>query len=148
MSDASLRVLKAMLWFVCAFHVIVGLGLNLWPDFPQLMAQYYGARADWTPQFVYILKPLGTFMLALGILAAAAARNPLGNGTTVYAFVVVFLMRAGHRIVLWPVIRDAFEISAARNFFNAAFFFVLAATLFVLYQRASRNAARGGPVAA
>jgi len=148
MSEASLRVLKVLLWFVCAFHVLVGLGLNLWPGFPQIMAGYYGASAEWTPQFVYILKPLGVFMFALGILAAGAARNPLGNGLTIYAFAVVFIMRAGHRILLGPVVHDAFQISASRNTFNAVFFLTLAIVLVVLYRLASGKTARGATAAA
>ena len=38
----ALTVLRFFLWFSCAFHLIVGIGLNVSPTFPQLMAGYYG----------------------------------------------------------------------------------------------------------
>jgi hypothetical protein len=119
MPGTSSRLLQALLWFVCAFHVI-----------------------DWNPQFSYILKPLGVFMFALGILAAAAARKPLGHGIIVYGFVTIFVLRALQRVVLWPEIRGAFEITPGRNFGNAVFFFVLAGLLLGLYRVAARSAPR------
>jgi hypothetical protein len=142
MPGTSSRLLQALLWFVCAFHVIVGVGLNVSDRFPQLMAGYYGANVDWNPQFSYILKPLGVFMFALGILAAAAARKPLGHGIIVYGFVTIFVLRALQRVVLWPEIRGAFEITPGRNFGNAVFFFVLAGLLLGLYRVAARSAPR------
>ena len=46
--------------------------------FPQAMAEYYGAQVTWTPEFLYIVKPIGAFMIAIGVMAAAAARDPSG----------------------------------------------------------------------
>jgi len=42
MNPKALQVLKLFMWGVCAFHVIVGIGLNVSPAFPQAMAGYYG----------------------------------------------------------------------------------------------------------
>ena len=43
MKGNALAALRFLLWFSCAFHLIVGIGLNLSPAFPQMMACYYGA---------------------------------------------------------------------------------------------------------
>ena len=64
----TLSLLKIVLWGVCAFHLIVGAGLNLLPSMAPLMAKVYGAEVNWNPELAYILKPLGAFMLALGML--------------------------------------------------------------------------------
>jgi hypothetical protein len=77
--------------------VIVGLGLNFFPQMPKIMADYYGATVDWTPQFLYILKPLGAFMLVLGMLAGFAALNPLAHKTIIYGFAILFSVRALQR---------------------------------------------------
>ena len=71
MNNTLTAVLKAFLWFICAFHIVVGIGLNVSSGFPQTMAEYYGAEVTWTPEFLYIVKPIGAFMIAIGVMAAA-----------------------------------------------------------------------------
>ena len=46
-------VLQVLLWVICAFNVIIGLGLNISQDFPQAVAAFYGAQVEWTPAFMY-----------------------------------------------------------------------------------------------
>ena len=31
MNSKAVGILKAFLWFICAFHIVVGVGLNVWP---------------------------------------------------------------------------------------------------------------------
>jgi hypothetical protein len=145
MTSVSQRLLQAFFWMVCAFHMVVGVGLNLSSGFPRLMAGYYGATVDWTPQFSYILKPLGAFMFVLGLLAAAAAREPMRYRGVAYLFATLFTIRALQRLVFGGEIHDAFSISSARNMGNAVFFLALAATLVGLHvwtQRSSSEAVR------
>lgn len=134
MKFTSYGVLQLFMWFVCAFHVVVGLSLNF-PLVPlEVIADYYGASVDWTPQFLYILKPLGAFMFVLGGLAAAAALEPLRHKAVVYGFVALFAIRALQRLVFQQELSSAFAIAAARNLGAMVFFFAMAATLFVLYR--------------
>lgn len=139
--NRSLWVLRVFLAMICAFHIVVGLGLNLWPEFPKLMASYYGAaQVDWTPQFVYILRPLGAFMFVLGLLAILAVMNPLKHRGICYGFAVLFVMRALQRIVFQADIEAAFGIGALRNYGNAAFFVGMALVLLGLHFLASVQA--------
>ncbi|MEW5974958.1 MAG: hypothetical protein AB1898_04020 [Acidobacteriota bacterium] len=138
----SLVLLKGLLWFVAGFHMIVGTGLNVSPGLMQFMADFYGAQVDWTPQFVYILKPLGAFMFVMGMMAAAAARDPLNNRPIVLGFVSLFLIRAAQRPLFANDIYSAFAVPPARNLSNMILFFVLAGALFFLFRRA-RKAAQG-----
>ena len=148
MQGTSFRALQAFLWMICAFHVIVGVGLNLSSAIPAGMASYYGAEVNWTPQFVYILKPLGAFMFVLGILAAVAARNPLGNKMVVYGLVTLFVIRALQRVVFGGEIYAAFAIAPGRNIGNAVFFVALAVALFTLYRFVARSEVAPEPAAA
>jgi hypothetical protein len=148
MRGTSFRALQAFLWMICAFHVIVGVGLNLSSAIPAGMASYYGAQVDWTFQFVYILKPLGAFMFVLGILAAYAARNPLGNKMIVYGFVTLFAIRSLQRVVFGGEIYAAFAIAPGRNIGNAVFFMAMALALFALYRFVARSDVAPGPAAA
>lgn len=139
MNTKMIGLLKAFLWVIAAFHLIVGIGLNVWSEFPQVMAAYYGATVDWTPAFLYIVKPVGAFMIALGVMAVAAARDPLGHCTVVYGFVVLFVLRGLQRIVFQEEIANAVGIAADRNIINAIVFLVMAAALFLLFRAAGKG---------
>lgn len=145
MQGTSFKTLQVFLWMICAFHVIVGAGINLSSGIPAAMASYYGAQVDWTPQFVYILKPLGAFMLVLGMLSAVAALDPLRNKMIVYGFVTLFAIRALQRIVFGGEIYDAFAIASGRNIGNAVFFILMALALFTLHRFVEKRAPAPAP---
>jgi len=135
----AISALQMFMWFICAFHILVGLSLNV-PLIPlEVMARYYGASVEWTPQFVYILKPLGAFMFILGGLAAAAALKPLHHKAIVYGFVALFALRALQRLIFSQEVESAFAIPGARNMASMVLFFALAAVLFVLYRAAEKR---------
>jgi len=135
MKSATTGALQVFLWLICAYHVIVGLGLNLSPAFPQIMADYYGAQVNWTPAFLYIVKPIGAFMLAMGVMAAWAAREPLGHLAIVYGFVVLFTLRGLQRFAFQDEIASALGIASGRNIGNAVFFLAMAAVDPALFRR-------------
>ncbi|NUQ19958.1 MAG: hypothetical protein HOQ09_03260 [Gemmatimonadaceae bacterium] len=143
----SQRVLKAYLWFIALFHLFVGLSVNMSATFTQMIANGYGAHVDWTPQFTYILHPLGAFMIVLGLLAGAAAREPERYEAVILGFVVLFAIRALHRVVYGDVLSQAFGIPASHNTANLIIFAVQAVGLFVLW-RASRPRVRATTTAA
>lgn len=139
MKPKTMIALQAVLWMVCAFHVAMGAGLNLSTDFVEPAAKIYGADVDeWSPQFLYIVRPLGVFMLALGVLAGAAALDPVKHRVTIYVFAGIFIIRALQRIVFSAEIHDTFGIAGERNIGNMIFFFALAAVLIVLDQLTHR----------
>ena len=133
-----LRLLKGLLWFVCAFHIIVGLGLNIVPGMALFMASYYGAEVKLNPELEYILKPLGAFMFTLGVICVSAALNPLRYRPVVYGFAVLFIIRGFQRLVFAQEILDNFSIAASRNLTNMAFFLLLGVAL-IVFVRLSRE---------
>ena len=139
MKSKQLVSLQVILWLVCSFHLIVGIGVNVSPDFPQLVAQTYGAQVNWTPELEYLVKPVGAFMLTLGVLAGVAARNPLGYPSIVYGFVLLFLVRGSQRLIFQGEIETAFGIGSGRNLGNMFFFFLLAAALVLLLHFARKQ---------
>ena len=134
------QVLQGLLCFVCAAHVVIGVGVNLAPGFPPLMAGIYGATVDWTPQFTYILKPLGAFMLTVGLLAGIAATDPVRHLAVVYAVALLFVIRSAQRVVFADETFRAFGITLARDVAVASFFLALALVLVVLGRRVSAAA--------
>ena len=146
MKGNAIKFLQGMLWFVCAFHIAVGAGLNLIPGMAPFMAEVYGAEVNWTPEFTYIIKPLGAFMFALGLICIAAARNPLKNQMIIYGFATLFAIRAMQRLLFAQEISDNFSIGMSRNIVNMIFFLAMAAALIVLERLARKESA--GPAAA
>lgn len=139
MKTGSYSLLQGILWFVCAAHIAIGVGLNVSSVIPRVMADIYGAQVEWTPQFVYIVKPLGAFMLVLGVLAAVAARNPLKYAAITYGFSALFILRALQRLVFREEIFAAFRIAPGRNLVNMAFFFVLGLCLYTLHRHVEKH---------
>jgi hypothetical protein len=139
-NNTALTLLKVALWITCAFHVIVGLSLNLDIGLKEWVGSgLYNAQVDWSqPQFVYILKPLGAFMFILGVMAAIAARNPLRNKLMVYGFVLLWLIRSLQRLIFWGEIQDAFAISAGSMISGTIFVFLSGVLLLVLLYFADR----------
>ena len=138
MQSTASRLLRLYLWFIALFHLFVGLAVNLSESFTRMIAAGYGATVDWTPQFVYILKPLGAFMIILGILAAVAARQPGRYPAVILGFVLLFTIRALHRLFYMGVLESAFGISRSRSMMNLAVFAVQAIVLLLLW-RAARD---------
>lgn len=137
--NGPLMVLKVLLWTAAAFHLLVGGGLNCVPGAAPFMANVYGAELNWSPEFTYILKPLGAFMFALGVMCAFAALNPLRYRVIVYGFAILFFIRALQRLVFSDEIADVFGINIGRNIINASFFILLGLVLIVLERIASNR---------
>ena len=141
-NNTALTLLKVALWITCAFHILVGLSLNL--PFEVGLKEWvgsglYNAQVDWSQlQFVYILKPLGAFMFILGLMAAIAARNPLPNKLIVYGFVLLWLVRSLQRIIFWQEIQNAFVIPTASLMSGTIFVFLSGVLLLVLLYFADR----------
>jgi hypothetical protein len=139
MKSNGLKMLKVFLWLVCAFHVSVGVGINLSIGFINLVASWYGARVDLTPQFVALLHPLGTFMFILGVFAGVAAMDPLRYRPIVYGFSALFVIRSLQRVIFKHQIENAFAIDPGKNIMSMVTFFLLGACLFALYRYAENQ---------
>ncbi len=133
MKPSAMTVLKILLLLVCAFHLAVGLGVNISDDVPGIVAKYYGATEVEGEQALYLLRPLGACMFALGLLAAVAATNPMRHKTVVYVIAILFMFRGIDRIVCHQEIIDAFGVSGPRNTVHAIALLAVGVTLFVMH---------------
>ena len=139
-NNTALTLLKISLWITCAFHILVGLSLNLDIGLKEWVgSSLYGAQVDWSqPQFVYILKPLGAFMFVLGLMAAISARDPLRNKLMVYGFALLWVIRSLQRLIFWQEIQNAFAIPASSMTTGLIFVFLSGVLLLVLLYFANR----------
>lgn len=135
---------------MCAFHILVGLSLNVDLGLKEWVgSSLYNAQVDWSDgQFAYIMKPLGAFMIALGIMAAMAARNPLGHRSIIIGFAILFTMRGLQRLLYMNEIESVFAIPSSRSLVQMVVMLSLAAALMLLLRAASGGAERPVPRAA
>jgi len=111
----------------------VDLGLKEWVG-----GTLYNAQVDWSDgQFAYIMKPLGAFMIALGVMAAMAARDPLGNRPIILGFAVLFTMRGLQRLLFMNEIESVFAIPSSRSLLQMVVMLSLALALVLLLRAAS-----------
>ncbi len=148
METRAMLLLKVLLVLICAFHVIIGVGLNVSGEFPKAVAVYYGAQhVNWTPELAYMLHPLGAFMFVLGALAIVAALDPLKHRPIVYAFAALFIIRGLQRIAFHADTVNLFGISPVRNMANMVFFVGMGVALLALWHYAAKRAASAAPTA-
>ncbi len=141
MNKGALQALKVVLWVVCISHILLGGTIMLGQSFQERAAALYGAQLEWSPEFVYILKPLGAFMLMLGVVGIAAALDPVRYRIIGYGFVGVLVIRVIQRVIFQGDILEAFGIATGRNLVNAGFFLVVAIVLLVLLQVGTKRTA-------
>jgi hypothetical protein len=139
-NNLALKLLQIALWIACIFHILVGLSLNLDIGLKEWVGSgLYSAQVDWSqPQFVYILKPLGAFMFALGVMAAITARDPLHHKLIVYGFALLWFIRTAQRLIFWREIQSAFSISTASMISGTLVVFLSGLLLVVLLYFAER----------
>ena len=120
--------------------MVIGASVNLIPGSLPFFAALYGAEMSFTPEFVYVIKPLGAFMVALGAIAAAAALDPLRHRAVIYCFVLLFVLRSAQRLLFADEIHSVMGIDTTRNLLAVGFFLLLAAALLGLERAATQRA--------
>ena len=148
--NSNVARLSWFLWVVCAFHILIGLSLNVDLGLREWVgSSLYNATVDWSDgQFAYIMKPLGAFMIALGVMAAMAARNPLGNRSIIIGFAVLFTMRGLQRLLYMGEIERVFAIPSSRSLVQMVVMLALALGLVLLLRAASGGGSRPAQTAA
>lgn len=108
----SLRALKGLLWFIAAYQFIVGALLLLTPALAQAVVGLYGSDYQVTEQFMFILKPLGAYMVMTGLIASSAARADVPHPAITTALAVLFGINVLYRIGSFNYVQTTFGIPA------------------------------------
>jgi hypothetical protein len=145
----GLLVRLIMAW-ICAGHVITGLAALISGERGvQLGSLLYGAAFDPTPQFLYIIRPLGVYILALAFLQAMAVRDPWRYRAVIDATLGVFAARQAQRYFFSGDIESIFGIPGEQHLLRSLYFLLLALVLLVARLRLGRGDGeyRSAPVA-
>ena len=134
---STLVILRAVLVVVMVSHVVLGaIAFVAVPDVvTSLAAMMYGATFTLTPQLQHAIRIVGAFMVAIGIMAFFALRDPVRNRAIVDAIGILQLLRVSQRVLFATDIQQAFAIPTGRLWAQGAFFLVLGLALLLLRPR-------------
>jgi hypothetical protein len=130
--DRGGLLVRLLLAWICAGHVITGLAALISDERGlQFGALLYGAVFDPSPQFLYIIRPLGVYILALAYLQAMAVRDPWRYRAVIDVTLAVFAARQVQRYLFSEEIQATFGMSGDQHILRSLYFLLLAALLLV-----------------
>lgn len=107
----SLKALKGLLWFIAVFQFLVGTFLMLMPDLAELIVRFYGSDVRVTPEFAFMLKPLGAYMIMTGLIVSGTARAAVPHPSIVTGLVVLLALNVFYRVATFDFVRTTFGIA-------------------------------------
>ena len=125
--------LRVVLIIACLSHLAIGIGIIVGGTAAvEFMGRVYGAGTiPVAPEFLYILKPLGAYMITIGVLAAAAIYDPWNHRVVVYGIALLLLLRVLQRVVYGGEAQELFELTTARLVGQSMLFLGMALALLV-----------------
>ena len=104
----TVSILRAVLVLVAVAHLF--LGAVAFIAKPEMITRYaaltYGAAVTITPPLQHVVRILGAFMLAIGVMAALALRDPVRNRAIVDGIAVLQLLRVAQRFIFSAQIQE------------------------------------------
>jgi hypothetical protein len=139
-------LVRLIMAWICTGHVITGLAALISNKRGlQVGALLYGAEFEPSPQFRYIIRPLGVYILALAYLQAMAVRDPWRYRAVIDATLAVFAARQVQRYFFSSQIQSIFGISGQQHLLRSLYFLLLALLLLVARLRLGNAAPQDPP---
>lgn len=108
--------LRGLLWFVCIYHVAIGvIAFMPIPVVRESAQALLGLTLPETPALYQVVKSLGVYAFAFGVMMGVAAWDPVKNRALITVGVVLFVLRILQRLTNLDELEQSFGVSAARN---------------------------------
>jgi len=127
-------LLVATLYFSSIFHVIGGLMIL----FSQASAQYYceivfGYILNINQEMEYILRNLGIYALAFGIILFFSAKNPIRFKPVILSLVIIYVFRVFNSLFTVENIHSIFQVPVYRIYIAIIILTILSVLLTIGY---------------
>ena len=133
--------LRALAGFMGVYHIVMGLaGIVSGQTAATGAYILWHATVNVDPQFTYLAKFLGAYVIAFGVMMLAIAKDPVRYGPLVYVAALLGAIRIVERLVFASDLRQAFGIGLDRTIATAVIVAALNAGLIVLKPRESTGA--------
>jgi len=130
--------IRLLAGFMGVYHILMG-----------ILGIVSGATAAWgahvlwhanvvvDPQFSYLAKFLGAYVVAFGVMMLFIAKDPIRYGALVYAAIVVAVLRIAERLIFAGELKSAFGIGMDRTIITVVVVVALNLGLLLLKPRES-----------
>lgn len=124
--------LRGAIWFVCIFHILLGVILNLPVSYiVWLLTNILGATKMPDASILFLVRMLGTYLFVFGIGMGIAAWNPVKNRSLLTLGAILVTLRAVQRIVQAGSLEQMLGISSQSNWVTIIIFLLFAIALVV-----------------
>ena len=131
-------VLRILLAYAAAAHLLIGIAAIVVPpgDLADVIVDFaYGGAFEIGEQMRHVLRILGVFMTAVGVMTVFAAFDPRRHVAVIYTLALIFVIRTAQRIIWADEIRAGFDISTGRLVTQSVLMLALGALLLYLRPR-------------
>ena len=135
--------LKAVLWAIALYHVVLGGGAFLSAALAQQVARgIFGIELTLTPAMSFVVKVLGVYALTFGVVTAVAARDPARHRALLNVIVLLYVLRIVTKLLFKTEYISGLHIDPTRVWVESALLAGFALAVFVLRPPARSAAAR------
>jgi hypothetical protein len=130
MRNEDYFLLRGVTWFVCVYHVVLGIVMNCpvgWIEWT--VSLLLGATKMPDASALFLARMLGTYVLMIGIAAGLAAWDPIKNRAMLSVLVILTVLRSVQRLLQASDLEVALGVAAKSNWTMVAVSMGFAATL-------------------
>jgi hypothetical protein len=108
-------VLKLVLYSIALYHLGMGLGAVISERVTEQLAwSVFGIRLKLAPQSSYLVKLLGVYVIAFGLVVGLAAQAPERYPGLLQIIVVLYAMRIANKVGHQALYKEAFQATDHR----------------------------------
>lgn len=127
--------MRVLLWLIALYHVVAGVAATFFQDAAvEIGSLFFGVKITMDPQTTLLVRYLGAFGLAFGVMAALAALAPERHKGFICGAVVYFLVRVFDRIAFAGLLAD-YSVGFVPNWGRIIVILLFAAGLLVFFPR-------------
>jgi hypothetical protein len=128
--------IRALAGFMGVYHLLMGL-MGIWSGETAARAAQilWQAHVTVDPQFSYLAKFLGAYVIAFGVMLLAIAKDPVRYGPLVYVAALLGAIRIAERLIFAAELKQAFGIGFDRTIVTAIIVLALNGGLILLKPR-------------
>ncbi len=129
MNQSAYLPVRVVLWSIAVYHLAAGIVATFFREAAASLAGLlFGVAITMDGQTELLVRYLGAFGIAFGVLAAMAALDPVRNKAIIYGAVVYFVARAFDRIAFASLLAEH-HVGPAPNWFRIVVIVGFAAAL-------------------
>ncbi len=131
----TLIPLRVLLCFIAVYHLVAGVAATFFQDAaPGVGSLLFGVKITMDPQTSLLVRYLGAFGIAFGVMASLAALAPERHKGFMYGAVVYFMVRAFDRVAFADLLAN-YTVGPMPNWGRIIVILLFAAGLLVFLPR-------------